>query len=190
MRVCITSAGPSLDSQMDPRFGRCQYFLFVDPQSLEMEVLENPNIGASGGAGIQSAQFVANKGVEAIITGQVGPNAFTTLQAAGMKILVGASGKVREVLEKYKKGQLTSYAQGPTARAHAGMGMGGGMGRGSGRGMGMGRGMGQVIPPTPPASGPSASSREDLQALREESKKLKEQLEKITERIEKLETKK
>jgi len=184
MRVCITSTGPSLDSEMDPRFGRCQYFLFVDPQSLEMEALENPNIGASGGAGIQSAQFVANKGVEAIITGQVGPNAFTTLQAAGMKILVGASGKVREVLEKYKKGQLTSFAQGPTVRAHTGMGMGGGMGRG------MGRGMGQVTPPTPPAPSPSASSREDLQALKEESQKLKGQLDKITERIEKLETKK
>lgn len=184
MRVCITSTGPSLDSEMDPRFGRCQYFLFVDPQSLETEALENPNIGASGGAGIQSAQFVANKGVEAIITGQVGPNAFATLQAAGMKILVGASGKVREVLEKYNMGQLTSFAQGPTVRAHAGMGMGGGMGRG------MGRGMGQATPPPPPAPGPSGSSREDLQDLKEESKKLKERLNKITERIEKLETKK
>jgi predicted Fe-Mo cluster-binding NifX family protein len=180
MRVCITSAGPSLDSEIDPRFGRCQYFLFVDPQSLEMEALENPNIGASGGAGIQSAQFVANKGVETIITGQVGPNAFSTLQAAGMKILVGASGKVRDVLEKYNKGQLTSFAQGPTARAHAGMGMGGGMGRG--------RGMGQVTPPpTPPAPGPSGSSREDLQALKEESQKLKEQLGSIDERIARLE---
>ena len=131
MRVCITSTGAGLDSEMDPRFGRCQYFLFVDPQSLEMEASENPNIGASGGAGIQSAQFVANKGVEAIITGQVGPNDYTTLQAAGIKILVGASGKARDVLEKYKKGQLTSYAQGPTARAHAGMGMGRGMGKGT-----------------------------------------------------------
>jgi len=181
MRVCITSTGPSLDSEMDPRFGRCQYFLFVDPQSLEMEALENPNIGASGGAGIQSAQFVANKGVEAIITGQVGPNAFSTLQAAGMKILVGASGKVRDVLEKYKKGQLTSYAQGPTARAHAGMGMGGGMGRG------MGRGMGQGTPPTPPAPAASGAPREDLQSLKEESKKLKDQLGSIEERIAKLE---
>jgi predicted Fe-Mo cluster-binding NifX family protein len=167
---------------MDPRFGRCQYFLFVDPQSLEMEAVENPNIGASGGAGIQSAQFVANKGVEAIITGQVGPNAFTTLQAAGMKILVGASGKVREVLEKYKKGQLTSYAQGPTARAHAGMGMGGGMG--------MGRGSGRGAAPPPPPPTPSAPHREDLQMLKEQSRQLKEQLGKITERIERLETKK
>jgi len=182
MRVCITSTGPSLDSEMDPRFGRCQYFLFVDPQSLEMEALENPNIGASGGAGIQSAQFVANKGVEAIITGQVGPNAFSTLQAAGMKILVGASGKVRDLLEKYKKGQLTSYAQGPTARAHAGMGMGGGTG--------MGRGMGRGVSPPPPAPTPSRAPQEDLQALKEESRKLKEQLGSIEERIAKLEIKK
>ncbi len=182
MRVCITSSGPSLDSEMDPRFGRCQYFLFVDPQSLEMEAVENPNIGASGGAGIQSAQFVANRGVEAIITGQVGPNAFTTLQAAGMKILVGASGKVREVLEKYKKGELTSYAQGPTARAHAGMGMGGGMG--------MGRGMGRGTAPPPPTPKLDASPREDLKMLKEQSRQLKEQLGKITERIERLETKK
>ena len=182
MRVCITSTGPSLDSEMDPRFGRCQYFLFVDPQSLEMEALENPNIGASGGAGIQSAQFVANKGVEAIITGQVGPNAFTTLQAAGLKILVGASGKVRDVLEKYKKGQLTSYAQGPTAKAHTGMGMGGGMG--------MGRGMGRGVSPPPPAPAASGAPREDLQTLKEQSRQLKEQLDKIAERIEKLETKK
>ena len=182
MRLCITSTGPSLDSEMDPRFGRCQYFLFVDPQSLEMEALENPNIGASGGAGIQSAQFVANKGVEAIITGQVGPNAFTTLQAGGIKILVGASGKVREALEKYKKGQLTSYAQGPTARAHAGMGMGGGTG--------MGRGMGRGVSPPPPAPTPSRAPQEDLQALKEESRKLKEQLGSIEERIAKLEIKK
>ena len=182
MKICMTSTGASLDSEMDPRFGRCQYFLFVDPQSLAVEASENPNIGASGGAGIQSAQFVANKGVEAIITGQVGPNAFTTLQAAGMKILVGASGKIRDVLEKYKKGQLTSYAQGPTARSHAGMGMGGGMG--------MGRGMGRGASPPPPAPSPSGTPREELQTLKEESKKLKEQLDRITGRIENLDTKK
>jgi len=153
MKVCITSTGPSLDSEMDPRFGRCQYFLFVDPQSLELEALENPNLSAPGGAGIQSAQLMANKGVEALITGQVGPNAFTTLQAAGIKILTGASGKVREVLEKYQKGQISSSAQGPTVQAHYGMGMVGG----PGRGRGMGRGF---QPPSPPAqAAPSPQPR-------------------------------
>jgi predicted Fe-Mo cluster-binding NifX family protein len=177
MTVCITSTGPGLDSEMDPRFGRCQYFLFVDLETLGCEAVENPNIGAAGGAGIQSAQLVANKGVEALITGQVGPNAFTTLQAAGIKILTGASGKVREVLDKYQKGQISSSAQGPTVRAHFGMGMGRGMGRGF------------QPPSAPPLTTPS-SPGEELKSLKDQSRQLKEQLDKITERLEKLETKK
>ena len=186
MKICITSTGPSLDSEMEPRFGRCQYFLFVDPETMALEALENPNIGASGGAGIQSAQLVANKGVDALITGQVGPNAFTTLQAAGIKILTGASGKVREVLEKYKNNELSSFAQGPTVQAHFGMGRGGGMGRGMGRGMGMGRGF---QPPSPPPA-ESVGPREEWEFLKEQSRQLKDQLEKVTQRIEKLEQKK
>ena len=186
MKICITSTGPSLDSEMEPRFGRCQYFLFVDPETMALEALENPNIGASGGAGIQSAQLVANKGVNALITGQVGPNAFTTFQAAGIKILAGASGKVREVLEKYKNNQLSSFAQAPTVQAHFGMGRGGGMGRGMGRGMGMGRGF---QPPSPAPDAPRAP-QEELKTLKDQSLQLKEQLNKITERIEKLEIKK
>lgn len=186
MKVCVTSTGPGLDSEMDPRFGRCQYFLFVDPESLELEAVENPNLAAAGGAGIQSAQFVANKGVEAIITGQVGPNAFTMLQAAGLKILIGASGKVREVVEKYKKGQLASFAQGPSVRAHFGMGMGGGMGKGMGRGMGMGQGF---QPPGPPPAQPELAGKE-LEDLKEQSKNLRAQLDQLTGRIKKLETKK
>lgn len=186
MKICITSAGPGLDSEMDPRFGRCQYFLFIDSDTNAFEAVENPNLSASGGAGIQSAQLVSNKGVEVLITGQVGPNAFTTLQAAGIKILVGASGKVQEVLEKYQKGQISSSAQGPTVQAHFGMGKGGGMGRGMGRGLAMGRGF-QPPSPSPP---PPAAQQEELQALKDQSGQLKEQLDRIMEKIERLETKK
>jgi predicted Fe-Mo cluster-binding NifX family protein len=186
MKICITSTGSGLDTEMEPRFGRCQYFLFVDPETMALEALENPNIGASGGAGIQSAQLVANKGVDALITGQVGPNAFTTLQAAGIKILTGASGKVREVLEKYKNNQLSSFAQGPTVQAHFGMGRGGGMGRGMGRGMGMGRGF---QPPSPIPASPN-SPQEELQSLKEQSGQLKEKLDGVMQRIEALERKK
>ncbi len=161
MKICITSTGPTLDSDMDPRFGRCQYFLFIDSDTQAFEAVENPNLSASGGAGIQSAQLVANKGVEALITGQVGPNAFTTLQAAGIKILTGASGKVQEVLEKYQKGQISSSAQGPTVQAHFGMGMGGGRGRGW---------------DGPKLSKPPLPLEDLLQGLKEQSRKLKEQL--------------
>jgi predicted Fe-Mo cluster-binding NifX family protein len=171
MKICITSTGPSLEAEIDPRFGRCQYFIFADPQSLELEVIENPNLAASGGAGIQSAQLVANRGVEAVITGQVGPNAYTTLQAGKVRIITGVSGKVRDLLEKYKKGELTSSAQGPTVQAHFGMGRRG------------------VSSPPPQAASP-ASTPSELEDLKKQSRELKEQLDRITERLAKLETKK
>ena len=186
MKICITSTGPTLDSRIDPRFGRCQYFIIVDPDTLSFEAAENPNLGAAGGAGIQAAQFISNTGVEAVITGQVGPNAFTTLQAAGIKILTGGSGTVEEVVEKYKKGHLSSSPQGPTVQAHFGMGMGGRMGRGLGRGMGMG----PVFSPPSPSPSTAGSPEGEVDLLKEQSRQLREQLDKVTERIEKLETKK
>lgn len=106
MKICITSQGDILDSQVDPRFGRCQYFIIVDTDTLEFEAIQNPNINAMGGAGIQSGQFVAGKQVKAVLTGNIGPNAFQTLQAAGIGVIVGISGGVKEAIEKYKKGEL------------------------------------------------------------------------------------
>ncbi len=160
MKIVVTASGPDLDSPIDPKFGRSQYFIFVDPDSLQFEAIENENVMAAGGAGIQSAQFVANKGAETVITGNVGPNASTTLGAAGIKIFLGAMGTVREAVQMFKNGQLQE-AFGPSAQAHFGMGgqpgtgpgasgfgpgmgpgMGMGGGGGTGRGMGMGRGMG------------------------------------------------
>jgi predicted Fe-Mo cluster-binding NifX family protein len=171
MKICVTSSGPGLEAEMDPRFGRCQYFIFADPESLELEVVENPNLAASGGAGIQSAQLVANRGAEAVITGQVGPNAYTTLQAGKVRIITGVSGKVRDLLEKYKKGELTSSAQGPTVQAHFGMGRRG-------------------VPSPPPRAVSQASPSGELEDLKKQSGELKEQLDKITERLAKLEPKK
>jgi len=106
MRICVSSHGNNLDSQVDPRFGRCQYFILVDTETLEFEAIKNPNIESMGGAGIQSGQLVTSRQVKTVITGNVGPNAFETLQAAGIKVITGASGSIREALEKYKKGEL------------------------------------------------------------------------------------
>ncbi|HHV80796.1 MAG TPA: NifB/NifX family molybdenum-iron cluster-binding protein [Candidatus Atribacteria bacterium] len=104
MKIGITAKGDNLDSEVDPRFGRCKYFIIVDPDTLEFEAIENFSIEASGGAGVQSGQLVATKEVEVILTGNIGPNAFQILQSAGIKTITGASGKVREAIEKYKKG--------------------------------------------------------------------------------------
>lgn len=120
MKIGISAAGESLDSQIDPRFGRCQYFLIVDSETMELEAVSNKGAIASGGAGIQAAQTVANKDVSVLITGDIGPNAFQTLSSAGIKVITGASGTVREALERYKSGSL-QQASGATAEIHAGI---------------------------------------------------------------------
>ena len=106
MKICITSQGDSLDSQVDPRFGRCQYFVIADTENSDFEVVQNSNISGMGGVGIQSAQFIAEKQAKVVLTGNVGPNAFQGLQAAGIEIITGVSGSIKEVIEKYNKGEL------------------------------------------------------------------------------------
>jgi len=106
MKICVTAQGKTLDDQVDPRFGRCQFFIVVDTDTLDFEAVENQSAQFSGGAGIQSGQLMASKGVKAVLTGNVGPNAFQTLTAGGIKIYTGLSGKIRDAVEKYKGGTL------------------------------------------------------------------------------------
>jgi len=130
MKICVTSQGDSLESEIDPRFGRCAYFMVVDTDTMEFEAIVNGSAGASGGAGIQAAQTVANLGVEVVLTGNVGPNAFSTLSAAGIDPIVGASGTVRQTVEKFKSGEMGDPTTRPTSAPHSGMGgTGGGRGR-------------------------------------------------------------
>ena len=175
MKICITAQGDNLDAQVDPRFGRCQYFIIVDPETKEFEAIENSNIQAMGGAGIQSGQLIASKGVNVVLTGNVGPNAFQTLQAAGLEIIIGVSGTVKEAVERYKRGELKS-TQGPSVSSK--FGMGGGAGTGMGRGMGMG----QVTPPQPPPM----SKEEEARMLKEQAEAMKEQMKQIDKRLEEL----
>jgi predicted Fe-Mo cluster-binding NifX family protein len=132
MKICVSAVANSLDAQLDPRFGRCLYFVIVDSESMQFEDVPNMASGAMGGAGIQAAQIIANKGVKVVITGNVGPNAFQALSGAGIKIVTGAFGTVREAVEKYKKGELRETGA-PTVGGHFGMGRGQGQGRGQWR---------------------------------------------------------
>jgi predicted Fe-Mo cluster-binding NifX family protein len=132
MKICVSAVANSLDAQLDPRFGRCPYFVIVDLESMQFEAIPNDASGAMGGAGIQAAQTIAGKGVTVLITGNVGPNAFQALSAAGIKIVTGAFGTVRESVEKFKRGELRETGA-PTVGGHFGMGMGRGRGRGRGQ---------------------------------------------------------
>ncbi len=141
MKIAVSSSGKDLDSQVDPRFGRSAYFVIVETDDMSFEAFDNENIALGGGAGIQSAQFVASKGVRAVITGNCGPNAVQTLSVSRIEVFVGLSGTVREVIEKYIGGDIKSSSTANVAD-HYGMGGSAGMGRGMGRGMGKGRGKG------------------------------------------------
>ncbi|MCW3996057.1 MAG: NifB/NifX family molybdenum-iron cluster-binding protein [Candidatus Bathyarchaeota archaeon] len=127
MKICVSATADNLEAQLDPRFGRCLYLMVVDSETMQFEAIPNMAAGSTGGAGIQAAQTIANKGVKVVITGNVGPNAFGALSAAGIEIVTAASGTVREVVEKFKKGKLQMIAA-PTVREHNGINRGQGRG--------------------------------------------------------------
>ncbi|MFH1845978.1 MAG: NifB/NifX family molybdenum-iron cluster-binding protein [Candidatus Omnitrophota bacterium] len=120
MKICITSQGTDLDALIDARFGRCQYFIVVDTDTLEFESIPNPNINGTGGAGIQSGQLMNEKQVKAVITGNVGPNAFQTLKAGGIEVITGVSCSGREAVDKYRKGEFEA-AEDPSVDSHFGV---------------------------------------------------------------------
>ena len=130
MKICVTSTGDTLDSDVDPRFGRCRYFLILDTDTMKFKSISNESAITSGGAGIQAAQTIAKAGVEVVITGNMGPNAFQTLSAAGITVFTGVNGNIKEAVEKYKKGEMKKTLA-PSVGSHFGMGRsGGGFGRG------------------------------------------------------------
>jgi len=163
---------------MDPRFGRAAHFVFVDTGTMQMESMANPNVTAMGGAGIQSAQMVAEQGVQVVITGHLGPNAASALAAAGIQVVLGVQGMtVREAVEALKAGKIQASPAQATGPAHMG-GAGGGMGRGMGRMGGFG---------TMPSSPGFSSEEDEVAALREEMEFIKGRLEYINRRLQELE---
>ena len=192
MKVAVSSSGTNLDSQIDPRFGRCTYFIIVNTDDMSFEAFDNEGIALGGGAGIQSSQFVASKGVGAIITGNVGPNAVQTLSAAGLEIFMGQTGSVREAVERYRRGDIKPEGS-PNVVDHYGMGGGAsGMGRGMGKGMGrcMTSGMGASgsIPPDSSKTA-SLSREEELKQLKDQANDLLGQMQTLQDRIKDLEKK-
>jgi predicted Fe-Mo cluster-binding NifX family protein len=200
MKICVTATAGDLNAQVDPRFGRSQYFVFVDSDTMTFEAMLNEAIATPGGAGIQAAQTVVNKGGNVVISGNIGPNAFQVLSTAGVKIATGAYGTVKEAVEMYKAGRLSEGGI-STVAAHAGvgagvgagggMGMGGGRGGGRGRGMGMGLGMQQPMPSQMQPQAPQApiapkTKEEEIEQLSNMANRLEKDLEEVKRRIEEL----
>jgi len=182
MKVAVTASAPSLDTTVDPRFGRCAYFVVVDPETMQFEGLENVNAGSPQGAGIATAQMIAGKGVEAVLTGNCGPNAYQALEAAGVKVVTGVTGTIREAVEGYRSGRYQPTSQ-PNVASHYGMGMG----TGGGMGRGMGGGVGRIDASRPaPSAPPESGLMEVLKELKVQLDDLRLQVGEIDQRIERL----
>jgi len=168
MRIVISSDGESLDAQASPVFGRCPTFLFVDTETMAFEAMPNPAMSEGGGAGIQAAQFVVNQSAQVVLSGNLGPNAFDVLEAAGIPGYLVPEGTVREAVEGFKAGRLQPMG-GASVSAHAGM-------RGGSRGTA-----------TPQQSQSDVQREAELAELRETLKRLRQQLAETMEKIDKLE---
>jgi predicted Fe-Mo cluster-binding NifX family protein len=204
MKIAVSATVPDLNADIDPRFGRCQYFIIVDSDTMEFEAVKNESMMAAGGAGISAAQMIAKKGAEVVLTGNCGPNAHDTLSAAGVQVITGVTGQVKAAIDAFNKGEYKVTEQ-PNVNAHFGSGGGGniitedgtaGMGRGSGRGSGRGMGcgggrgtgMGRGMMSAMPQSAPS-NEAEELQMLKGEAHLMSQQLADIHHRISELEGK-
>lgn len=120
MKLAVSAKGQTLDSELDPRFGRAKYFLLVDSEGENLEVVENrQNLQMPQGAGIQAAQTVVEKGAQAVLTGNCGPKAFQVLEAARIPVAVGLEGSVREVITQFKNGKI-QFTSGPNVEGHWG----------------------------------------------------------------------
>jgi predicted Fe-Mo cluster-binding NifX family protein len=152
MTIAITATGNTLNSMVDPRFGRAAWFLIIDPDTKQLiEAIDNTaGKEAAQGAGIAAAAQVADKGVEALLTGRVGPKAMPVLEKAGVLAVNDVSGTILEAIDSYVSKDKTDQAktdpvppQNNVQNPGQGQGQGCGCGKGRGQGKGMGQGKGQ-----------------------------------------------
>ena len=118
MKLAITATGKDLAAKIDPRFGRAAYFIMVDSETMAYEVVNNSqSLNLPQGAGIQAGQTIVKNKADVLIAGNCGPKAFQVLQSAGIEIVAGASGSVKDAIMQYKNGDLKS-TQSPNVEGH------------------------------------------------------------------------
>ncbi len=163
MKIAITTSGPTMEAPVDSRFGRCAYFLFVETESGAVEAVPNPAAASSSGAGIQAAQFVVQQGAKAVLSGNVGPNSFNVLHAAGVPVYIAAGMSAAQALEAFRAGQLVATGGATHSDSHHHHG-------------------GPAVPPSPAA--PAAP--DEVAALKEEVAALRKSLADLLDKIDKL----
>lgn len=197
MKIAVSADGEDLDAAVHERFGRCPFFLVIETDDMTLEVIENIHAELLTSAGVQSAGLLASKGVAAVITGNCGPKAMQVFDAAGIPLITGRQGTLREVVDAFKQGALNPVSSTATsltgATPHRSPASFNRPGMGRGMGGGCGRGMGRRCAPADGAITPGKAStrvplsREDqLVRLRRQADDLQRQMAAIQSEIEQL----
>ena len=118
MIIAVSSPDGKFNTEFSPRFGRCNFFMLIDTDTREWESKSNPALNARGGAGPQAVQFLSSSGVEAAITGRYGPNAYTTLETAGIRAYVAETGTPEELLDRFLAGTLEEISSATGEELH------------------------------------------------------------------------
>lgn len=122
-KVVVTALGQDLQAKLDSHFGRCQYLLVCDAENKKVEkAIANANAQAQGGAGVTTAQMVADMGIKTVITGNIGPKAFDALNLSGIKVLIAKPGTAADALEGFSAGKLEEVTK-SSAPMHTGLGV-------------------------------------------------------------------
>lgn len=106
MKICLTAITNNLDSQLDPTFGRCAYFIIIDSQTMKFKALKNKAAHVSEGAGVLAAQIMLDKEVKHVITGNIGPRAMQALKTAGIEVNIERDITVKDAIEKFRSKTL------------------------------------------------------------------------------------
>jgi predicted Fe-Mo cluster-binding NifX family protein len=176
LKIVVTANSTDLDAPVSLAFGRCPVYVFVDTDTMHFEAVENPELDILRGAGFEAAEFVVERGAQAVMTGNVGPNAFSVFHSSGVSVYLSGRATVREAVEAYKAGRLQPV-EGANVLTHSGTSGGIGVGRGRRT-----RDAVTLAPPTPPSS-----RKQEITALKETAKELRERLAQVLERLEQLE---
>ncbi|MBL7065789.1 MAG: NifB/NifX family molybdenum-iron cluster-binding protein [Anaerolineae bacterium] len=182
MKIVVTANGIDLDAPASSIFGRCPVYVFVDTETMHFEAMGNPEIDTLRGAGFQTAEFVVERGAQAVMTGNVGPNAFSVLQSSGVPVYLAGGGTVREAIAAYETGRLQPVEG---ANVPVRSGTSGGIGVGTGRVVRMGRYTQDAVFPAPPAS--PVSREQEITTLKETAGELCVRLAQALVRLEQLE---
>ena len=197
MKIAVAASRDGMDAEVDPYFGICRYFIIADKDTMEFESVDNSDIMNVGSDGVSKSKMVIKRGAKAVLAGNCGPKAYKVLAKAGVEVITGISGRVRDAVQDYKSGKFQPSSKN-NVDEHYGKSFLSGKGMGRGLGKGLGEGLGRcrrqetgviegMITQVEPKGGKSCSDW-GVEELKDKAMMIKQKLSEIESRIKELET--